>query len=85
MAADRVPDWLGSYSESDVRMLAEVISTTATCEHDLNVMEAQLNALVELGSSGFGGPEYMPRLRDMDLTRLPRNLVEYVEDLLETQ
>ncbi len=84
LGADKATDWAGLYSKSDGRMLAVVLSIAAACETDHAALESQLNALLELGANGLTDSECLAHLREIDLTRLPENLREYVEDLLET-
>ncbi|MGW0699642.1 hypothetical protein ACWD0A_09970 [Streptomyces sp. NPDC002867] len=83
LAADRISDWLNSYSPFDGVLLAGVVSIAAACESDLDALESQLNSLLELGAGGFTSTEHLRRLRDIDTTRLPSNLRDYVRDLLE--
>ncbi|MER5771715.1 hypothetical protein [Streptomyces sp. NPDC001985] len=84
LGADRVSDWLGSYSPSDINTLCGILSMSAAVEDNSATAEAQLNALTELGSTGSVHAEYISRLREINLDRLHPNLVEYVNDLLET-
>jgi hypothetical protein len=84
LGADRVPDWLGSYSRNDATVLAGLLSLSAACEVDHAALEAQLHALLELGSRGFTDQENISRIRDIDHDQLSENLLEYVNDLLES-
>ncbi|MGW3927551.1 hypothetical protein ACWECC_05550 [Streptomyces microflavus] len=83
LSADASVDWLRDYSRSDVMLLAGALSIAATCEQDPAALESQLNALLELGSSGMLEAASLERLRDIDKGSIPGNLVEYLDDLLE--
>lgn len=84
LGADRVPDWLDSYSSTDAKLLVGALSISAACESDLAALESQLNALLELGAGGFTDAESVGHLRGIDLSTLPTGLSDYVNDLLET-
>lgn len=80
-----VPDWLGSYSLTDGRLLAGVLSAAAADESDMRALESQLNALLVLGAGGLTDLECLGRLHEVDCTGWPAELVGYVNDLLETR
>ncbi|MFF8275432.1 hypothetical protein ACF05T_04815 [Streptomyces lateritius] len=80
-AADEVTDLVSVYSLADGRVLAGVLAAAAECETDPAALEAQLNAIIQLGS--LAEPEMVARLRDLDIERLPGELGDYVEDILE--
>ncbi|MEC4014878.1 hypothetical protein [Streptomyces sp. H27-D2] len=84
LGADRVTDWVSSYSKTERRLLAGILSISAACEQHHGTLEAQLHALLELGASGLTNFESIAHLREIDLTTLPGSLSEYVEDLLNT-
>ncbi|MFE0187228.1 hypothetical protein [Streptomyces sp. NPDC058989] len=84
LGADKVTDWVGSYSREDGRMLVGVLSILAACERDHGALEAQLNALLELGAGGHSDLQSLAHLREIDLEVLPDSLGGYVNDLLET-
>lgn len=80
-AADEVTDLVSVYSLADGRVLAGVLAAAAECETDPAALEAQLNAIIQLGS--LAEPEMVARLRALDIERLPGELGDYVEDILE--
>lgn len=82
-AADRSTDWVAAYSEADGRMLATILSVCAACESSHAALEAQLNALLALGSGGFTDAKNLAHLRGIDRESLPGSLGEYIDDLLE--
>ncbi|MER7539857.1 hypothetical protein ABTX77_34555 [Streptomyces sp. NPDC097704] len=81
-AADRMTDWLGNYSPGDGKTLAGLLSLAAACEQDHVALEAELNALLALGTRGYTDLSTLQRLRDIEVETLPPELQEYVEDLL---
>lgn len=83
LGADRTTDWMGSYSEADGRILVGVLTIAAASERDHGALEAQLHALLELGSRGFTDFRSLSRLREIDRDPLPSNLRDYVDDLLD--
>ncbi|MEJ8657940.1 hypothetical protein [Streptomyces sp. MS1.AVA.4] len=83
LTADRVPDWLGSYSLADGRLRAGVLSAAAAGESDMRALEAQLNALLALGAGGLTDLECLGRLHEVDFTGWPAELVDYMHDLLD--
>ncbi|MFH9868969.1 hypothetical protein ACH4NT_23225 [Streptomyces lydicus] len=83
LGADQVTDWSRSYSQEDGRLLAGILSISAACERDHAALEAQLNALLELGANGLSDLQSMAHLREIKLEALPNTLSEYVNDLLE--
>lgn len=85
LGADTVPDWVGSYSPTDGKLLVGTLSISAACETDLAALESQLNALLELGAGGFTDLESLGHFRGIDLTTLPTGLSDYVNDLLESK
>ncbi|MFB7515539.1 hypothetical protein [Streptomyces sp. NPDC056144] len=81
LAADQVTDLVSAYSLADGRILAGVLASSAACEKDPATLEAQLNAIIQLGS--LVEPEMVAVLRTLDADSLPGALGEYVEDILE--
>ncbi|MEV0275320.1 hypothetical protein AB0I22_02895 [Streptomyces sp. NPDC050610] len=83
LGADKVTDWVGSYSRDDVALMASILSVCAACEQDTSTLESQLNALLSLGASGFLQTENMARLHEVNRDALPGGLGDYIDDLLE--
>ncbi|MER6094482.1 hypothetical protein ABT154_01170 [Streptomyces sp. NPDC001728] len=81
LAADQVTDLVSSYSLADGRILTGVLAAAAVCESDPGALEAQLNAIIQLGS--LAEPEMVAILRTLDVEKLPGGLGEYVTDILE--
>ncbi|MFD3723651.1 hypothetical protein [Streptomyces sp. NPDC058671] len=80
-AADQVTDLVSGCSLADGRVLAGVLAAAAECETDAAALEAQLNAIIQLGS--LAEPEMVGRLLALDIEELPGELGDYIEDLLE--
>lgn len=83
MGAEKVTDWVNSYSSTEGRMLATLLSICASNEGDHGALESQLHALIELGSSGSVDVDSIYHLREIDRSSIPSTLSEYVNDLLE--
>ncbi|OEV01733.1 hypothetical protein AN216_17080 [Streptomyces oceani] len=81
--ADTVVDLVGSYSRAEVITLAGVISAVAAVEEDMDALEAELSALLNLGGSGFLRTEHLACLEQIDRAHTPGVLLEYVDDLLD--
>jgi hypothetical protein len=82
--ADVVTDLVDSYTVSEVRVLGGLLAATAAAETCHDVLEAEMHALLELGSRGILTTADLVALREIDRDSLPASLVEYVTDLLET-
>ncbi|MFE7116026.1 hypothetical protein ACFU99_11470 [Streptomyces sp. NPDC057654] len=84
LGAEKATDRVSEYSGDDVAVVASILSLCASCERDTSALEAQLNALLGLGASGWLQTENMRRLHNIDRETLPEPLGEYIDDLLET-
>ncbi|MBQ0848386.1 hypothetical protein J8N05_09190 [Streptomyces sp. BH-SS-21] len=82
-AADEVTDRVNGYSEAEAVTLATLLSASAAHEANATVLEAQLHAIVELTSTGHVKVEHLHYLREIDCSKIPTSLGEYVVDLLE--
>ncbi len=80
-AADQVTDLVSVYSLADGRVLTGVLAAAAACESDPGALEAQLNAIIQLGS--LAEPEMIETLRTIDVHEMPGDLGDYVTDILE--
>ncbi|MFE9737538.1 hypothetical protein [Streptomyces sp. NPDC006477] len=80
-AADQVTDLVSGCSLADGRVLAGLLAAAAECETDPAALEAQLNAIIQLGP--LAEPDMVARLRALDVEKLPPGLGDYVEDILE--
>ncbi|MEV6395023.1 hypothetical protein AB0M39_09645 [Streptomyces sp. NPDC051907] len=80
-AADQVTDLVSGYSAADGRVLAGVLSAAAVCERDPRALEAQLNAIIQLGA--LAEPDMVASLQTLDVEALPGELGDYVRDILE--
>lgn len=83
--ADRCVDVLRSYSTMQVRALATVLSVLTVIESSSEALEAQLNALLELGQTGLIRREDVASIENIDPWNLSNSLTEYVDDLLEQE
>ncbi|MFC8293007.1 hypothetical protein ACFUJ0_02185 [Streptomyces sp. NPDC057242] len=83
LAADRVTDLVSDYSPADGRVLSGVLAAAAVCEKDSGALEAQLNAIIQLGS--LAEPEMIESLLSLDRESLPGELGDYVKDILEQE
>ncbi|RSS54021.1 hypothetical protein [Streptomyces sp. WAC01280] len=81
LAADQVTDLASSYSLTDGRVLTGVLATAALCEEDPAALEAQLNAIIQLGP--LAEPDMVAILQALDVDELPGELGDYVRDILE--
>ncbi|MEU7294016.1 hypothetical protein AB0A76_12545 [Streptomyces exfoliatus] len=81
LAADQVTDLISGYSLADGRVLTGVLAAAAACESNVGALEAQLNAIIQLGS--LAEPEMVATLRTLDVEKLPGELGDYVADILE--
>ncbi|MFI0987682.1 hypothetical protein [Streptomyces exfoliatus] len=81
LAADQVTDLVSGYSLADGRVLTGVLAAAAACESDPGALEAQLNAIIQLGS--LAEPDMVAALRTLDIEKLPGELGDYVMDILE--
>ncbi|MFE1907482.1 hypothetical protein ACFW96_27970 [Streptomyces gardneri] len=81
LAADQATDQVSGYSLADGRVLTGVLSAAAVCETDPAALEAQLNAIIQLGS--LAEPEMVAPLMALDVETLPGELGDYVRDILE--
>ncbi|MET8568620.1 hypothetical protein [Streptomyces sp. NPDC004783] len=82
-AADEVTDHVGAYTAAQVSALATLLAATAACETETSALEAELNALIEISSTGHVGLDHLSPLREIVLGDLPPQLRDYVGDLLE--
>jgi nucleoid-associated protein YejK len=82
-AADGCVDVLSHYSSVQVRALAVVLSSLSAIETSSEALEAQLNALLELGQTGFVAPEDLASVRNIHRVNLSQELSKYVSDLLQ--
>ncbi|MFI9028889.1 hypothetical protein [Streptomyces sp. NPDC053560] len=81
--ADTVTDLVGSYSRTEVQILAGVLSLCASSEENYETLEAQLHAILELGSTGLLSVDNIQRLREIDRAKIPVELSDYIDDLLQ--
>ncbi|MFE7585618.1 hypothetical protein ACFU5Y_29085 [Streptomyces gardneri] len=81
LAADQATDQVSGYSLTDGRVLTGVLSAAAVCETNPAALEAQLNAIIQLGS--LAEPEMVAPLMALDVENLPGELGDYVRDILE--
>ncbi|MFD0353026.1 hypothetical protein ACFVHW_04640 [Streptomyces sp. NPDC127110] len=80
LTADQVTDCVGSYSEADGRVLAGVLAVAACSEADATALEAQLNAIIQLGSLADEGS--VSYVKELEGRPLPGILSEYIHDIL---
>ncbi|MFD3331055.1 hypothetical protein ACFWV1_00100 [Streptomyces sp. NPDC058700] len=80
-AADQVTDLVPVYSLTDGRVLTGVLAAAAECETEPAALEAQLNAIIQLGC--LAEPDMVARLRALDVAKLPGALGAYVEAIFE--
>ncbi|MGY4963974.1 hypothetical protein [Streptomyces sp. IBSBF 2390] len=83
-AADEVNDRLSAYSPAQASALATLLSAAAASEADTETLEAQLHAILELTATGHIEPGHVSQLQEIDLTKQPTDIREYVHDLLES-
>ncbi|MFF5401700.1 hypothetical protein ACFY8K_07345 [Streptomyces misionensis] len=82
-AADEVSDRLSAYSPDQASALATLLSAAAVSEKDIAALESELHAILELTATGHVTRAHLAQLKEMRLDDLPRELREYVTDLLE--
>ncbi|MEV8534017.1 hypothetical protein [Streptomyces sp. NPDC051211] len=80
LGADESTDWPNSYAPVDGRILAGVLAICAACESDPTALEAQLNAIIQLG--GLADEESVSYLKVLEGADLPDGLADYVHDIL---
>ncbi|MFF9913553.1 hypothetical protein [Streptomyces sp. NPDC013457] len=73
-AAERVTDLESSYSVADGRVLTGGLAAAAACERDAGTLEAELNAIIQLGS--LAEPEMVLGLQSLNTEDLPRRARE---------
>lgn len=81
--ADEVTDLLNSFDPAQAAAMATLLASAAVCEKTEAALEAELNAIVELTSTGNVTPWHLAPLREIDLTEIGPQLSQYVADLLE--
>lgn len=82
-AADEVTDLLSWYAPAQAASLATLLASLAATEEDDTALESELNALLELTSTGHVELVHLAPLRERDLTTTAPRLRPYVTDLLE--
>lgn len=83
LAADEVTDELNSFSPAQAAAMATLLASAAACEEVEAALEAELNALVEITSTGNVTPWHLTPLSEIDLSEISPQLSQYVTDLLE--
>ncbi|MFF3193462.1 hypothetical protein [Streptomyces misionensis] len=81
--ADEVSDHLSAYSPDQASALATLLSAAAASEKDIAALESELNAILELTATGHVTRAHLTQLKEIRLDDLPREICDYVTDLLE--
>ncbi|MGW5678316.1 hypothetical protein ACWEV4_25130 [Streptomyces sp. NPDC003860] len=82
-AADEIADHLSAYSPAQASALATLLSASAVCETAGPPLEAELNAIIELMSTGHINFDHVSQLKQIEPGELRPELREYVTDILE--
>lgn len=83
-ACGTVTDWLHTFDEAQVHLLASLLSIAAVGEDHNNCREAQLHALYELLDTGLVVSEDVTSVRRLDVAQLMPSELEYVSYMRET-
>ncbi|MER5929831.1 hypothetical protein [Streptomyces sp. NPDC002054] len=78
--ADELTDWIRLYTSTDGRILTGVLAIAAACESDAIALEAQLNAIIQLGD--LADDDAVSYVRSLESESLPPGLSDYVDDIL---
>ncbi|MFF9275392.1 hypothetical protein [Streptomyces griseosporeus] len=80
--ADEATDWLSAYSAEEAATLATILSIAAARESDLEALESELHAVLELETTGHVGSAHLGYLAEIDRSTLPIPLRPYITDIL---
>lgn len=84
-AADESTDLIGSYSSRQAKVLAFALASQSSIETAAESLEAELHAIIEIGTTGVIQNEDVNPLAALRTKDLPREIQEYVNDILEIE
>ncbi|MBW5481792.1 hypothetical protein [Streptomyces bambusae] len=79
-AADEATDWAEHLGPAEGKLVTGVLATAAACEHDPACLEAQLNAIIQLGR--FADSETVGVLCTIKTSEIPETLSEHLDAVL---
>ncbi|GGT20323.1 hypothetical protein [Streptomyces purpureus] len=80
-AAETICDWVRSFNQHEVGVVASLLSVAAAVESVPNCRESELNALGELTQTGFVEAEFLAPLWDIDRKELCRSAGDHFDHL----